>query len=64
MISDGPLAIQTPYVVYVLCRVRPNTRDEVKDETCEDLPVTAPMSVVLISNRQIESASSPLVGIG
>ena len=55
MISNGPLAIQTPYVVYVLCRVRPNARDEVKDETCEDVPVTALTSALLISNRHIQA---------
>ena len=37
------------YVVYVLCRVRPNARDEVKDETCEDVPMTALTLAVLIS---------------
>jgi len=46
------------YVVYVLCRVRPNPRDEVKDETCEDVPVTGLMSALalLISNRHIQAA--------
>ena len=42
------------YVVYVLCRVCPNDRDEVKDETCEDVPMTAPMSALLISNQHIQ----------
>ena len=56
MISDGPLVLQTPYVVYVLCRVHPNAHDEVKDETCDDVPVTAPTSALLISNQQIQSA--------
>jgi hypothetical protein len=45
------------YVVYVLCRVRPNTRDEVKDETCKDMPVTGPTSALLISNRHIQTTS-------
>ena len=46
------------YVVYVLCRVRPNARDEVKDETCEDVSMTGPMSALalLISNRHIQAA--------
>jgi hypothetical protein len=43
-------------VLYVLCRVRPNTRDEVKDKTCEDVPVITPTSALLISNRQIQAA--------
>ena len=61
MVSNGPLVIQTPYVVYVLCRVRPNARDEVKDETCDGMPVTAPTSALLISNRQIQAACIVLV---
>jgi hypothetical protein len=44
-------------LVYVLCRVRPNTRDEVKDEMCEDVPVTTPTLAVLISNRHIQAMS-------
>jgi hypothetical protein len=56
MISNGPLVIKTPYVVYVLCRVRPNARDEVKDEMCDDVLVTALTSALLISNRQIQGA--------
>ena len=44
------------YVVYVLCRVRPNAHDEVKDETCEDVPVTDPTLALLISNRHIQAA--------
>ena len=55
MISDGPLAIQSPYVVYVLCRVRPNARDEVKDKTCKDVPMTALTSAVLICKQQIQA---------
>jgi hypothetical protein len=55
--GDGRLAIQSPYVVYVLCRVRPNAHNEVKDKTCKDVPVIAPTSVVLISLRQIQAAS-------
>ena len=61
MISNSPLAIQTPYVVYVLCRVHPNAYDEVKDEMCEDVPVTTLMSAVLIFNRQIQVAYIILV---
>ena len=56
MVSNGPLVIQTPYVVYVLCRVRPNARDEVKDKMCNDVHVIAPTSALLISNRQIQAA--------
>ena len=56
MISNGPLAIQSPYVVYVLCRVRPNARDEAKDETCDSVPMTALTLALLISNRQIQAA--------
>jgi len=48
--GDGPLRIQSPYVVYVLCRVRPNAHDEVQDEMCEDMPMIAPTSIVPISN--------------
>ena len=44
------------YVVYVLCTVRPNAHDEVKDETCEDVPVTDPTLALLISNRHIQAA--------
>jgi hypothetical protein len=40
-------------MVYVFCRVRPNARDEFKDETCEDMPMTSPMLALLISNRHI-----------
>ena len=61
MISDGPLAIQTPYVVYILSRVHPNARDEVKDKTCDNVPVIAPTSALLISNRQIQAACIVLV---
>jgi len=55
--GEGPLPIQSPYVVYVLCRVRPNARDEVKDETCKDVPVTALTLAVPISNRHIQADS-------
>jgi hypothetical protein len=44
------------YVVYVLCKVHPNTRDEDKDQTCKDVPVTAPKLTLLISNRHIQAA--------
>jgi hypothetical protein len=46
---------QTPRVLHVLCRVRPNARDEVKDETCDDVPVTVSTSALLISNQQIQA---------
>jgi hypothetical protein len=45
------------YDLYVLCRVHHNARDEVKDETCEDVPVTTLTSVVLMSLPQIQAAS-------
>jgi hypothetical protein len=44
-------------MVYVLCRVHPNARDEVKDKMCEDVPMTGPMSALLISNRHIQAAN-------
>jgi len=50
------------YVAYVLCRVHPNARDEVKDKTCEDVPVTGPTSALLISNRHIQVACIVLEG--